>query len=311
MKKFLYVLLIGSASLFFSACSILDSKTKAGLQVITNDVPVSLFLDDQYLDKTPYINKEIKPGKYTLKIVPEDTELTPYETSINLNKGLLTVVTWKPGKTAETSGGVIYEMETLSNKKESEVSFITIPDNTIINFDNQEPQFAPLILQGLEPGHHEFEIKLPSYETQKHTINVVEGHRLIVSAKLAKNSGSSTPSSETANTLEKAEPSTPGSQIIPEVTIATLTASEDAKLEAKALTVDGAKVKILPTNFFQNGEEVLRVRDSSGPSGNEIGFAKVKSEYSYLGETKNGWYKIQFEQNEGWVSATYAELLDE
>lgn len=274
-------------------------------------MPVSLFLDDQYLDKTPYINKEIKPGRYTLKIVPENTELNSYETSVSLNKGLLTVVTWKPGKTPETSGGVIYEMEQLSNKKQAEVSFITIPDNTIINFDNQEPQFAPLILQGLEPGHHEFEIKLPSYETQKHTINVVEGHRLIVSAKLAKNSGENTivvPS--TKNNLEKNEESSPGAQIIPEVSISTLKASEDDELEAQVETVEGAKVKILPTNFFQDGIEVLRVRASAGTGGKELGFAKVKNEYKYLEETKDGWLKINFEGKKGWVSGTYAELMD-
>lgn len=307
MKKLLYVLLLGVAMTVFSACEILDSKTKAGLQVITNDIPVSLFLNDQYLDKSPYINKEIKPGKYAIKIVPENTELAPYETIIKLNKGLLTVVTWNPGKTPETSGGVVYEMEKLSNNKQSEISFITIPDNTIINFDNQEPQFAPLILQGLEPGHHEFEIKLPSYETQKHTINVIEGHRLIVSAKLAKNSGK-TP--ETENSQEKTQVSSPGAQVIPEVTIATLTASEEAKTAAKVIKVEGSKVTILPTNYFQNGVEVLRVRESSGPSGKEIGLAPVKTEYQYLKETKDGWFKINFEGKEGWVSGTYAKLTE-
>lgn len=308
IRKVISLFFIVFLSAILSACNPLESKTKAGLQVITNDIPVSLFLDDQYLDKSPYINKEIKPGRYSLRIVPENTELVPYETTINLNKGLLTVVTWKPGRTAETSGGVVYEMETLSNKKQAEVSFISIPDNTIINFDNQEPQFSPLIMQSLEPGHHEFEIKLPSYETQKHTINVVEGHRLIVSVKLAKNSGEITPL--TVKKVEQEKEATPGSQIIPEVTIATLTASEEAKEKASIEPIAGEKVRILSTKYYQNEVEGLKVRDNNGPSGKEIGFAKVKSEYKYLDETKDGWFKIDFEGKEGWVSGTYAEIVD-
>lgn len=278
---------------------------KSGLQVITNDIPVSLFLNEQYLDKSPYINKEIKPGKYSLKIVPEDTQFASYETNIALNKGLLTVVTWKPGQTPETSGGVIYELEPLSNKKQTEISFITIPDNTIITFDHQEPEFAPLIIDSVEPGHHEFEITLPSYETQKHTINVVEGHRLIVSAKLAK-------SGETSESPQNAQPSpskeaTPGSQVIPEVTIATLAASEEAKLNTEP--IDGDTVQILSTGYYQDGVEVLKIRDASSSAGKEIGFAQVKKKYKYLNDTQNGWYKIEFDGKEGWVSGSYAQLI--
>lgn len=314
MRNIFFIFFLFFSSLFLSACNPLDSKVKSGLQVMVTDSPSSLFLDDQYLDKAPYVNKQIKPGRYVLKIVPEDSDYPAYETIVNLHKGLLTVVTWTPGKTPETSGGIIYEMEPINNKDRSEVSFITVPDSTIINFDNQEPHHAPIIFQDLEPGHHEFEIKLPSYTTQKHTINILAGHRLIIYAKLAKSSQDPTtnqPRTPASNSLNTQEAS-PAGQLIPEVTITTLTASEDAKIESQNQNISGTRVKILPTNFFQNSVEVLKIRNSANQSGAEIGFAQVKREYKYIEKSDNNWYKIEFEDGkEGWVSGQYAELVAE
>src|SRR3990167_1732841 len=91
----------------------LELKLKAGLLVTTDDIPASLFLNDQYLDKSPYQDKKIQPSTYTLRIVPDDASFVSYELPVTLHKGIITVVTWKPGPTAETTGGVIYEMERL------------------------------------------------------------------------------------------------------------------------------------------------------------------------------------------------------
>lgn len=166
-KKLGFVLILLTSSVLFSACSNpLDRRNVGGLQVITQDVPSSLFLDGQYLDKTPYINKTIKPGTYTLKIEPDNTNLVAHEAVITVRKGLLTVVTWKPGARAETSGGVVYEMEPIAGGK-TELSFTTIPDNAIIRIDEGEQKFSPLVVADLEPGHHQLEVSLPSYVTQK------------------------------------------------------------------------------------------------------------------------------------------------
>jgi len=67
-------------------------------------------------------------------------------------------------------------------------------------------------------------------------------------------------------------------------------------------------VTIKSTNFFNDEEEVLRVRDEATASGNELGFAVVGEEYDYLGEKENGWYMIDFEGEEGWVSGKYVEV---
>jgi hypothetical protein len=270
------------AALFLGGCDPFAYKRKAGLQVITNDINSSLFLDGEYLDKTPYINKEIKPGTYTLRIQPDDPTLSPYETTISLQKGLLSVVIWKPGKRPELSGGVIYEMEKLPSRSATELSLVTVPDNAIVTIDKQPKDFAPLLKTGIEPGPHEFEVSLPSYESQKHTINMVAGHKVSVTLKLAKNAvdgDSATAPSTSASPSTTAKPGT--------------TATSSAQTRSAALT--GPRVKIKPTGFFQNSQEVVRVREKPANSAKELGFAVVGSEYAYLKETQDGWHKISFE----------------
>ena len=175
------------AGITLSGCTLPFGPAKAGLQVMTTEIPASVFLNGQYLEKTPYIGKNLKPGEYLLKVQPDDPEYVPYETTISLNKGLLTVVTWKPGTRPETSGGVIYEMESLPQKR-TEISIISIPDKAIVSLDSQQKDFTPLLLENVEEGSHEFEIRLPSYDSQKHTINVIEGYRINITVKMAKQS---------------------------------------------------------------------------------------------------------------------------
>lgn len=294
MKNVVVMSIVVLSALILSACNPLDSKLKSGLQVITTDVPSSLFLNDQYLDKTPFIGKDLKPGQYKLRIQPEDPSLVPHETSISLKKGLLTVVTWKPGSLAETSGGVTYEMEPLKDRNATELSFVTVPDNAIIKIDDHENIFSPVIESNVSAGQHEFEVSLPSYESQKHTINVVAGYRITITVKLAKNVAATTASPTPTGTPNPTASSTP---------LATASARPTPQP-----TVTGPSVTIKPTNFFVNGKQVLRVRDTSSSSGKELGFANVGETYAYLGVTQNGWYQISFNGSTGWVNSTYGTL---
>ena len=292
MKRLLFVLLV---STLLSGCSLLDRHTTGGLQIITNNKPSSVFLDGQYLEKTPFIEKNLKPGNYSLRIEPDDPDLTPYETSVSLRSGLLTVVTWKPERTPELSGGVVYEMEPLKNKKQAEVAFITVPDGTIIAFDELEKEFSPTTFPNLSHGQHTFEITLPSYETQKHTLNVVAGYRVQVRAKLAKLAGA-----DEANLVPDTQEVAPIEQSTPPSAIAQPVATSSTSTQKK--------VFIKPTNFFNSGVESLRVRTNPNTESGTLGFAPSGTNYPYLGESLGGWYKILFEQKEGWVSSTFADV---
>lgn len=306
LKHFFSLLLIVVTTVFLSGCS-LKKDSKAGLQVITHDVPSSVFIDGQYLNKTPLIEKNLAPGKHTIRIEPEDPEYLPYETEVTLNPGVLTVVTWKSATRPEQMGGVIYEMEKINSKDTSEVSFVTIPDGAIITLAGQEKEFSPVTIPNVQPGQLEYEITLPSYETQSHSIEVAAGYRMIINVKLAKLDPNATKDASEKMSEEELEAS-----------VSAETADQPKEESANEATVSGQTllsgssqlVEITSTNFFQDGKEVLRVRNNPGPNGSEIGLAEVGKNYPYLGVEQSGWYKISFETKQGWVSASYAKIID-
>ncbi len=284
----------------------LEKKNRAGLQVLTSDIPSTVFLNGQYLDKTPLVEKTLKPGNYSLRIVPDDSSLVSHDTTITLRAGVLSVVTWKAAKRPELSGGVLIEMEPLPSSKESEVSIISIPDTAIVSLDGGVKEFAPIKVSNVAAGPHEFEATLPSYETQRHTIDVVPGYRLLLTVKLAK-----LPDTGTEERTMNIE-ATPSANLQTSL-LATQSAQASPSARNKAATSSaqlGQQVKILPTNFFQNGKEVLRVRNNPGTLGAEVGFVTVGALYPYLESTSSGWIKLKFDNKEGWVSEQYAKLTE-
>lgn len=287
-------------SVVVSGCSVLDSKTKAGLQVITADVPSSLFLDGQYVDKTPYIGKEFKPGSYTLLIQPDDQKLTPYETQVTLNKGLLTVVTWKPGPSPEQSGGVVYEMEKITNKKGTELSLVSIPDGAIVALPDREKVFTPTSITDIPAGQVDIEFSLPSYDSQKHTINVLAGYKLRITVKLAK--------SQQININTVTPTATSSATTVPATNSAVASRAAQLQAVSSSSASTATSVKIKPTNYFVNNKEVLRVRETASPAAKEIGTVDVGQDYPFLKVTENGFYKIQLGTNQGWISTQYSQL---
>ena len=291
-------LLLFVSTVILGACTFLDKNTQGGMQVITNDISSSVFITDTYLEKTPLIERNLQPGTYTLKIQPDDPSYVPYETTVTLREGVLTVVSWKPAPKPELSGGVIYELEPLRSKT-TEVSFISIPDGAIIQVAGRDKEFSPFVFTNVTPGHTEFEITLPSYETQKHTIDVIEGYRMHITVKLAK--------LRSANE-ELTDEGLPDQEAVPTATAAA-TPSPTTQLPADTPSSLSAQVRITATGFFQDGKEVLRVRTAPG-SGTELGFVEVGSLLPYFQESQSGWFKVWFEGQAAWVASQYAQLVE-
>jgi hypothetical protein len=310
MKRLLGAVILVASSLIFSACTN-PFIGKAGLQVKTNDIAAGIYLNGKYMDKSPYINQELKPGDYTLEIRPENNTLAPYQTNISLKKGALTVVTWKPGNRPETSGGFIYEMEYLRSKKNSEISITTIPDGAIITVDGQAKGFSPVLVEEVSPGEHEYEVSLPSYETQKNQINAIAGYRMNVTVKLAKQEYVAPGTTDDINTASSSSvAATPSATTTKSATTTTNKTATTSAQVGTTTVLPRPKVKIKPTGFVQDGKEVLRVRSTAGAGGAEVGFAAVGSEYPYLKEASAGWYKISFNGTQGWVSGQFVDVLE-
>lgn len=280
---------IALVAVIFSGC---QARLNAGLQVLTNDVAAAVYLDGKLMENTPYVNKELKAGDYSLEIRPQDSSLVSYQTKVSLKSGMLTVVSWQPGQRPETSGGVIFETEPLRDKKATELLITTIPDGGIIYVDGVARGFAPVTIPALTAGEHQFEVRLPSYETQTHPINLLEGYRVIVTVKLGKQ-----------------DYQAPRTNPNPASVSAAVSATDPATASSSA-TLAPPKVIILRTGFIQNGRQVLRVRDAAGTTATELGFAPVGTEYRYLNEAQSGWVKIQFGDTPGWVSQQFVQIVE-
>lgn len=275
-------------------------EKSAGVQVSTAGQPSAVFLNGQYLNKTPLIEKNIKAGKYTVKIQPDDTSLAPYETIVELQPGSLSVITWKAGKTPETSGGVLYELHPIQDNQNSEVSFSSIPDTAIVELAGERKEFTPFIFTNVIPGNTEFEVTLPSYQPQRHTINVLGGHRMVVKVKLAK-VDSASENLQVESLLDTTNVASNSAA----ATLATspLTTNEESLVASES----GSKktVRITATNYFVDGKEVVRVRATPSSEGLPIGYADVGTKYEHTGKVEKEWYEIIIDNQKGWVSGEY------
>ncbi len=302
MKRLIFgLLLIMVLAIGFVFFNPFKKTAPAGLQVSTNNIKSSVFLNGQLLDKTPLIEKTLKPGQYTIKIVPDDETYVEYETSITVRSGALTVMVWRPGRRPETSGGVIYEFEPIETKHTSEVSFVSIPDTAIVELEGERKDYTPVLFKNVAPGNIEYTVMLPSYVPQKNTIFVLPGQRMLINVKLAKMSDEPEPTAPpdreslpiaASNSAQVSEPPP---------------ASGSIATDSASPSENAGNVRILTTNFFVEGKEVLRVRSDANSNSPEVGYVTVGEVYPSTGNVINGWHEITFDEKQGWVSGQFAE----
>lgn len=289
-----------AASLIFAGCTNpLQKPPKAGIQVITNEIPATVYLNGNYIDKTPLRERSLPPGEYHLQIKPDDPDLSAYETVVNLHESALTVVTWKPAKSPEEGGGVIYEMEKMSEKDKTELVISTVPESAIVSVNGEKQQLTPVVIPDIPQGEQEYQVSLPSYESQQNTINVVPGYRMYITVKLAKQSA-------TAHT--PIIPSPTATSLQAELAAPTSTASVAGTMSTNPTASPAAIVTILNTGFKKNGREVLRVRSEPSTQAAELGFIEVGKEVPFLGGKKLDWIEILYAGKPGWVNSDFVSI---
>lgn len=314
------VILSAALVLYFNPPQLINL---AGLQIEYHgsDQYASVFLDDQYLEKAPLSEKNIQSGDHVLKIVPDDKNLAELSLFITLSKGTLTVISYTPGASAKESSTTIYELEPLENSKDLGVlSFETYPENALLSFADEATQYTPVTLENLAPKEYTYRVSLPSYQTQENVLQVLPGYKIKATIMLAKFSSAMINPNIDLN-----------QELVDSIVDATASASprlnenlteDESWGRAEATAIIGKKVKINSTNFFVDGLEVLRVRETADKNAKELGFAKTNFYYPYLedlpvdleatasAQTKD-WLKIKFEGQEAWVSAEFAELISD
>lgn len=303
MPKLLLILL---SSLILSGCTVknLFVKKPAGLEVTTS-APATVYLADKELGKTPLKNQSISPGQYTLRLMPEDKTLAPYETTVELGSAASTVISRSFGETLLDSSG--YSLSLVPDKASvATLSIISDPDTGSLTIDGVPSGFTPLSKREVSPGNHEVIVGTPGFAEQKISVVAVSGFNLVISVKLK--SEPITLTKPTPSPTSSVTDATSSAQ-----TTALVTSSPSPSPKASPSTAPSA-TPAKPYATVSNSADVvsaggLNVRKEPSSNADSLGKADVGEHLKYLGETTSaGWHKIEFEGSVGYVSAKYTTL---
>lgn len=287
MKKILFVFI---ASLVLGGCTLRNPfiKKPAGLEI--SSTPAStVFLNGENVGETPYSNKNLKPGDYTIKLVPTSGEsLTPFEIKRKLGSQVTTVIVRSLRSSEPDSSGYILTFEPEPGNK-TYLSVISDPDAVNLSIDGQPSGFTPLSKIEIAPGSHTIGITSPGYLDQSIQVNAVKNYNLVVSAKLASQTINLISEPVASGSAEPAPSSTPSASVAPAI------------IE----TITKPYVTVLATETGW-----LRVREEPSGASAELGKANTGEKLKYLGETtETGWHKIEFAGKPGYVSGKYVTLV--
>lgn len=272
-------------------------KPPAGLEIAT--VPFStVFLNGENKGETPYSDKNVKPGTYTLKLVPtQGDNLSSYETKLVLIPKATTIISRTFAQSELDSSGYTLQLQE-DPSGGTFLSVISDPDTINVTIDDKPSGFTPLSKLTLSPGSHSLLATSPGYIEQSLSVNTVKGYNLIVNFKLASQTITLTPPS----------PSTPSASLVPTTSMSPSPSTiNDPQPASPAGGSTISKPYIL---IGETGTGWLRIRKEASGTSDELGKADTGEKLKYLGESTDlGWHKIEFEGAVGWVSGKYVTLV--
>jgi len=275
------------------------SRQGAGALQVSATPKATVYIDGELKGVTPFFSDEVEAGEHTIKIVPETTidTLVSWEGKVNLAPGIITAINRNLGATEAESSGEILSLERISSRNTASLTVVSIPDQAVVKINGVPEGFAPVLKENLTPGDYQVVVSSPGFEERSITAQTVAGYKLTVSVKLAQKIegiAEATPSGELEEEEEEAEESPSPSP------------SPEGSPKPSPTPPDTPYVRIKET-----GTGWLRIRAEPSTESEELAKADVGEMFPYLNEEKFGWYKIEYETGEeGWVSGTYAELVE-
>lgn len=288
-------LLILSSSFLLAGCSLKDFfvKPPAGLEVATSS-PATVFLNNANVGDTPYSDQKLKPDTYTLKLVPHNPDLSPYEVELKLTSKASTVISRSFASNDLDSSG--YTLQLVEAKPDdTNLSIISDPDLVSVNLDGVPHGFTPLSKLATTPGAHSLEVSSPGYASQQLNVTAVKGYNLIANFKLA---GTTIVLSPTTS-----PPATASASVQPGVSPSPTTSARPLPSPTALVAKPYVEIGVTETGW-------LRVRQDPSSTSPELGKASQGEKLPYLGVTTDlGWHKVEFEGQPGYVSAKYSTLV--
>ena len=270
MKRTGLFLLVMVSSVLIGGCS-LSSKRSA---IEIDSYPVAkVFMDGEEVGLTPYRNKNLVPGEIEVRLESNGKSWTR---KIKLQNNISTVVDWEFGNNESESGGYILYLEKTGDKNKAGLLTNTTPSKSTISIDNEVKGMSPLKISDIGQGDKHIALSYPGHKTIDIFAKSLNDYQLVVEAVLAE---------ETVTTVE----------------------DEIEEIENPDLvsTIMQTMVKIKETETGW-----LRVREKDSSVSKEIAKVNPGETYPVIEETTD-WYQIDLGNNEnGWISSSYAEKVE-
>ena len=272
MKKVILsiFLLLLATTIFLGVTFFLGDNSGKGALQVTSTPKASVYLDGKKIGDTRLCKCEaedlIKTGEYTIKLIPTMNDFKPFEEKITINKSTLTVVDKEFSEGAQGNSSVI-TLSSIPNKKQAELSIISLPSGANVFLDNSVVGTTPLTFKDSVVSDHNLIITKEGYKDKSIGIKTVQGYKLIALISLGINPVESSPSAQ---------------QATPSPTI--------------------NKVVILdtPTGF-------LRVRSASSTASLEIARVDPGETFELLNEGNGWFEIKLEDGKVGWISSQYAK----
>jgi hypothetical protein len=211
-------------------------------------------------------------GIHSVRLVPLQGDLEPFEEKITITPSVLTVVDRTFGPGASSQGSVI-SLLPISDKKDAELLIVSFPNKSQIFLDSNPTGASPLLLKNLTVSDHEIQLTKDGYKDKTLKIRTVSGYKLEALVFLGVN-----------------------------LTAATTSAIASPSPSVSPSPAVSVKVLILatPTGF-------LRVRQDAIITSSQIGTVNPGEKYDFIAE-KPGWMEIRLANGQtGWISSQYAQ----
>lgn len=275
MKRVLVFLapLLIAILIFFGILFFLDRQTGKGALQVTSVPKSKVYLENKFIGDTPFcacdLAQMLDVGDYTIKLIPLDSNLNPFEEKITISKKTLTAIDRTLIDNGGSDGSII-SLISLDNKKDIEILVVSLPDKASVFLDSNPVGITPLLLQQVSESDHNIRLTKDGYKDKLIKIKTALGFKLSSLVFLGVNTDLSNPS-----------------------------VASSAAMLSSVTTVSSVVILNTPTGF-------LRVREDSSISSSEI--AQVKPGEAYeLVEEKGGWFKIKLVNGAiGWISSSYA-----
>jgi hypothetical protein len=182
-----------------------DNSGKGALQV-TSTPGATVYLNGKKIGNTPICKCQetdlLDSGEHTIRLVPLDDKIKPFEEKITINKSTLTAVDKKFSEGAQGESSII-NLSSISNNKDTELLVLSLPSGANVFLDNNHVGITPLTLNESTASDHNLLITKGGYKEKTIGIKTVQGYKLTALISLGIIPIESSPSAEPTPTVNR------------------------------------------------------------------------------------------------------------